>query len=129
MITKPTVLSPPWNDSKLVNLERMLILLFSGALQHRVASYTGDGVDDREIDVGTDIKVAMILRKPDKNTASFPVSGNAVFAFQENDGVSYVPGTGFVNNAVKSVLNRKLKLGINTDVNEAGTNYFYFIIG
>jgi len=122
MIPKQVTLTPPWNDRKVSQLEKMLVSIFGSGLQSRVGSYTGDGTDDRDFIIGMKVIFIYIQRK----TA---VAGNAVFAIREADGISFVPGSGFVSDAVKAFTPTGITMGTNVDINGSGLTYAYLAIG
>lgn len=134
MIPKTKTLRPPWDkdriaDEQVIALELMLGNLHKEAIRYRVSTYIGDGVNNRSITIGFAPILIYIQRWLDKNKDTFPFSGNACFAFKDNDGVAYIPGTGFVKNAILSYNNNGVVLGTNVAVNEATKKFLYFALG
>lgn len=134
MIQKTTSITPPLDDFKVVALEAQLATLFTNALQCRVGTFTGDGRTSRTLTLGIKALFLYIQKFIDPTSpailaAGFPIAGNGTFSLRDMPGVTYVPGTGFVNDAVKSYTSDGVTLGSNANVNQVGTQYLFFAIG
>lgn len=125
MIDKPVIFKPPWSDADTVQAELLLSDIARNALMSRSGTYIGDGLDNRELLVGTKPKMIYIQRSVE--VASGTKGG--LFAISIAEAVSYVPGVGIVSDAVKSFDADGVTIGTNVNINESGTEYAFFAIG
>lgn len=122
MIQKPISLSLPFDDTKVIQLERLLTSLFTNALQSRSGTYTGNGKSDRILTIGIKGLCVIIMRKA-------AGSHNVAIALREGNSLTYVSGSGIVSDGIKSWGVNEVTLGGNVSVNQAGIEYIYFVIG
>lgn len=120
MIQKNITISPPLDNSKIVQIERLFSTLFNSALQSRSGSYTGDGTASKAIALNIKALFVIILRK---TSGSY----NAAIAIREANGYTYVGGSIIADGI--SFTADGISLGANSNVNQAGVNYAYFAIG
>ena len=123
MIPKPTTINPPLDVPKTIQLELMLVRLFSAAAQFKTGTYTGNGVANRSLVLG--FKAAIIYIQ--KTTAGG--SNVGAFALREASNATFIPGSGTVAGAVTAWGSEDITLGSNADVNGAGSTFAYFAIG
>ena len=116
-------------DDYATQLEILLQNISRDGLRSVSGSYTGDGTTSKTVEIGFAPNLLIISENVNTGTASFPVAKNMVFSLYANIGVSYIPGTGFVNDAVTGYSSGSVTLGVNTNVNEAGTAYLFLAIG
>lgn len=116
-------------DEQAIQIDALFSKICREGARIGTGSYTGDGVSGTAVAIGFSPSFIAISESHNLGTASFPVSGNMAFAFSLNAGVSYIPGTGFVNNAVTGFSDTGITLGTNVAVNEAGTSYIYMAVG
>lgn len=129
MIQRTSQISTPLTDDKVVVLEQQLQTLFTNGAQIRTGEYTGDGTASRVLTIGVRPLFVYIARKIDiGRTVSWPVLGNSVFSSFTNIGVSYIPGAGYVKDAVLSFSPTGITLGSNANVNASKVVFNYFII-
>lgn len=128
MIPKNFIIKAPVDASALF-LERFLGDVSRNALKSISGSYTGDGSSSKSVLVGFKPIILIISENISVASAAFPVTKDMVFSLGNNDGVSYIPGTGFVKDAITGYSNGSISLGVNANVNTAGTNYLFLAIG
>ena len=128
MLPKTTVFKTPL-DSQAIQLESYLSQISRDGLRGVSGTYTGDGTNNRQVSIGFSPVLIVISKFVDLGKTTFPLGGNIVFALSGNPGVSYVPGTGFVKDAVITFNNTGITVGTNTSVNAAGSTFTYFAIG
>ena len=129
MINKPVKFTPPLEDIKIIALENFLSEVGRSAGRIAQGSYTGDGTSGKVLTIGFSPSLLVISKQANLATESFPLAGNMVFSLSGNSGVSYVPGTGFVKDAVLSFTNTGVTIGSNSAVNAANVSFIYFAIG
>ena len=129
MIAKPTKFIPPLTEDQIIALETFLSNVGRQAGRISSGSYTGDGVSGKQITVGFAPAFLVISKQANLGTEAFPLSGNMVLSLQGNTGVSYLPGIGFVNDAVLSYSNTGFTIGVNASVNALNVPFIYFAIG
>jgi len=122
MIQKDIVFRPPWTDKSVAQIEILLSRFSEKSLQYRSGNYVGDGRDDRDVFIGLHPIFVYIQR-------SVAGAGNAVFAIRQAEGVSFIPGGGFVSDAIKAFERDGITVGSNTDVNAVGLEYSYLALG
>ena len=117
-------------DDYVVHLETFLTLLAKDSLKSSSGSYIGDGTNKKTITFDFIPKVVIISKYVDlgRNT-TWPVSGNVCIALLGNVGIAYIPGTGFVKDAITDMSVKGLSLGVNVNVNEANKQFIYLAIG
>lgn len=128
MIRKDFTLRNPL-DQYTVYLEKFLSDVSRDGLKSLSGSYTGDGTTSKTVTIGFKPILLIISENVNLASATFPVAKNMVFSLYSKVGVSYIPGTGFVNDAVTGFTNGVISLGVNTNVNTAGTDYLFLAIG
>ena len=116
-------------DSQVPYLEQFLNDVSREGLKSLSGSYTGDGTTSKTVTIGFAPILLIISENVNLSSAIFPVAKNMVFSIYSNIGVSYIPGTGFVKDAVTGFSNGSISLGINANVNTAGTSYLFLAIG
>lgn len=116
-------------DDYATQLENLLQNISRDGLKSVSGSYTGDGTTSKTVEIGFAPILLIISKSVNTGTTTFPLAGNMVFSLYANIGVSYIPGTGFVNDAVTAYSNGSVTLGVNTNVNAAGTSYLFLAIG
>ena len=120
MIQKNITISAPLDDGKIVQVERLFQSLFTNALQCRTGTYTGDGTAGKSIPLSIKALFVMIIRN---TTGSY----NSAFAIREASGYTSVGGS-IVTDGISFTVDG-ISLGANSNVNQAGVNYAYFVIG
>jgi len=112
-------------------IEKFLNDVSKDALKSKSGSYVGDGTTTKTISIGFNPSLLIISENIDLAKAIFPVSSSFVFSLSSNSGVSYIPGVGFVNDAITGYdnSNGNISLGLNSSVNSAGKNYLFLAIG
>lgn len=128
MLNRPTQTVPPMSDDKFSEIDRQLATLFLKGTQIRTGTYVGDGRTSHVVTMGLTPSFVYIQRQGDLGRDSFPVAGNAVFSMLSNPGVSYIPGTGFVKDAVLSYQATGITIGDNVSVNTINVTYCYFAL-
>jgi len=116
-------------DNYIVPLESFLQVISRDGLKSLSGSYTGDGTTSKTVEIGFAPILLIISKSVNTGTTTFPLAGDMVFSLYANIGVSYIPGTGFVNDAVTAYSNGSVTLGVNTSVNQSGTLYLFLAIG
>lgn len=122
MIPKSITLTPPWEDLKVSQLEQLMVTLFSSSLRSRSGTFTGNGIDGTAVTMG--FKPLFVYAQ---RTAAG--AGNSVFAIREAGGVSFIPGSGFVSDAIKSFTPDGVTVGTNSNINSSGIQYAYIAVG
>jgi hypothetical protein len=128
LIRKDFALQPPL-DSYAIYLEKFLNDVSRTALKSVSGAYVGDGTTSKTVFVGFAPILLIISQNVRLGVDALPVAKNMVFSLYSNIGVSYIPGTGFVGDAVTGYSNGNITLGVNNNVNESGKNYLFLAIG
>jgi hypothetical protein len=128
MFNRPAQITAPLSDDKIGELDRQLSTIFSKSIQAKFGTYTGDGRSSHIIDMGVSPLMVYIQKQGDLGRNTFPLAGNSVFALAGNPGVAYIPGTGYVKDAVLSYQNTGITIGSNSNVNAINVVYCYFIL-
>jgi len=128
MLSRTAQITPPLSDDKIGELDRQLSTIFAKGLQYKSGTYVGDGRVSHVITMGVSPVFVYIQKQGDLGRNTFPVAGNSVFALAGNPGVAYIPGTGFVKDAVLSYQNTGITIGVNANVNTVAVTYCYFVL-
>lgn len=123
MIPKPTTINPPLDVPKTIQLELMLVRLFSSAAQFKTGTYTGSGVAGRSLTLG--FKAVFIYIQKTATGGS----NVGAFALRDAPDATFIPGSGTVAGAVTAWGSEDITLGANANVNGANLTYAYFAIG
>jgi hypothetical protein len=117
-------------DNSVLYLEQFLSDVAKNGLKSASGSYTGDGVSGKIITLDFTPVLVIVSKFINLGTeTSYPVSGNFVFSLRSNEGISYIPGTGFVKDAVTGISANTFTLSNNANVNTADTEYIFLAVG
>jgi hypothetical protein len=128
MLRKTFVIQKPIENFA-VPIELFLKDVSEKALQSYQGSYVGTGKSGKKVTFPFSPKIVVISPYIDVGRTGDTTTGNMLFALSSNVGVTWVPGTGFVKNAVISFQNDGFTLGSNADCNTNGTNYIFLAVG
>lgn len=122
MIPRTEHFTEPLDGRKIVALNRLFDRICREAARFHISTYVGDGRNGREVPLPVTPQIVLIVKTRQRTVDAVPTDGAAV-AFREGNGITYVFGSGYSQDAVKAVGLNRLILGPDAAVNGNGQSY------
>jgi hypothetical protein len=118
-------------DSQAPQLEQLLTAITATGLKFTTGTYLGNGAE-RTVALASAPEILIIIPKFPPNT-TYPViqtaSNQLSITFRVTPKITWIPGFGYVADAVTSLSHNAMTLGVNAAVNSISQEYAYILIG
>ena len=132
MVKRLFKLRPPVDDRQMSSLDSDIANIYQKSLQNITNTYTGTGISGVVVKVGfkpTKVDIYRVFQKNQFSSSGTSLAGEFATTLVDMGGISFISGSGYVNNAIIAIGVDSFTLGTHPGVNAYGVTYLYYAVG